>query len=62
MKKKFFAIYKGDELLIIADTIEECAEYLNVKIETARFISYAAHHKRTSFNTLKIFRYEVDIA
>ena len=62
MKKKFFAIYKGDELLIIADTIEECAEYLNVKIETARFISYAVHHKRTSFNTLKIFRYEVDIA
>lgn len=56
----FYAIYKGDDLLLIADTIRECAEFLGVKEQTARFISYAAHHKRASFNTLKIFKYEVD--
>lgn len=55
----FYAIYKGDELLLIADTIEECAEHLNVKLQTAKFLSYAAHHNRSSFNTLKIFKYEV---
>ena len=40
-----FAIYKGDELLLIADTINECAEFLGVKEQTAKFISYAAHHR-----------------
>ena len=56
----FYAIYKGDELLLIADTISECAEFLGVKEQTAKFISYAAHHNRSSFNTIKIFKYEVD--
>ena len=27
----FYAIYKGDELLLIADTINECAEFLGIK-------------------------------
>ena len=56
----FYAIYKGDELLLIADTINEWAEYLGIKEQTAKFISYAAHHRRTSFDTTKIYKYEVD--
>ena len=55
----FYAIYKGDELLLIADTINECAEFLGVKERTASFLGCAAHHDRTSFNTTKIFKYEV---
>lgn len=54
----FYAIYKGDELLLIADMISECAEFLGIKEQTAKFISYAVHHDRTSFNTIKIFKYE----
>ena len=54
-----FTIYKGDRFLFVGDTIRECAEFLGVKEQTARFISYAAHHNRTSFDTTKIFKYEV---
>ena len=57
----FYAIYKGDKFLFVGDTIEECAEFLGIKEQTAKFISYAAHHNRTSFDTTKIFKYEVDI-
>ena len=55
----FYAIYKGDRFLFVGDAIEECAEFLGVKEQTARFINYAAHHDRTGFNITKIFKYEV---
>ena len=54
----FYAIYKGDTFMYVADTIEECAKFLNVKKSTARYLSYAPHHKRTKDNAIKIYKYK----
>ena len=54
----FYAIYKGDTFMYVADTIEECAEFLNVKRSTALFLSYAPHHKRATDKAIKIYKYK----
>lgn len=43
--KKFYAIYKGDDILMVG-TAEECAEYMGVTITTVRWMSTEASHKR----------------
>ncbi len=40
-----YAIYRGDELLIIG-TKSECAEWLKVKPETITFYCSPTHHRR----------------
>ncbi len=47
MKSKEYAVYKGEELLVIG-TLKECAEYLKVKPSTVLFYKYPAHKRRTS--------------
>ena len=54
----FYAIYKGDTFLYVADTIDECAKYLNVKQSTAKYLSYAPHHKRATDKAIKIYKYK----
>ena len=54
----FYAIYKGDTFMYVADTIEECANFLNVKQSTARYLSYAPHHKRATDKAIKIYKYK----
>lgn len=43
--KKEYALYKGDELLIIG-TIEEIAKHQNISVSTARFYRYPCYKKR----------------
>ena len=54
----FYAIYKGDTFMYVADTIDECAKFLNVKRSTAQFMSHAPHHRRTKDNAIKIYKYK----
>lgn len=42
---KEYAVYKGEELLIIG-TAEECAKELNVTVKTIHFCSYPSYLKR----------------
>ena len=42
---KEYAVYKGDELLVIG-TRQECADALSVKPSTITFYSSNAHRKR----------------
>lgn len=44
-KVKEYAVYRGDELLIIG-TIVECAKELNMSEKTIRYYSYPSHLKR----------------
>lgn len=49
MKSKEYAVYKGEEILVIG-TLEECAAYLKVKPDTVLFYKSPAHKARTSKN------------
>lgn len=44
-RKSEWAVYKGDELLIIG-TLEECAEHLNVKPKTVYYYSMESYQER----------------
>ena len=48
--------------MYVADTIDECAKFLNVKQSTARYLSYAPHHKRATDKAIKIYKYKDDIS
>lgn len=54
----FYAIYKGDTFMYVADTIEECAKFLNVKNSSAKHLSYSSHHKRATDKAIKIYKYK----
>lgn len=45
MKQVDYALYKGDEFLIVG-SVEELARYLNVKTQTIKFFSYPSYLKR----------------
>ena len=49
MESKEYAVYKGEEILVIG-TLEECAAYLKVKPDTVLFYRYPAYKRRTSEN------------
>ena len=42
-----YALYKGDELIIIG-TIKEIADYLGIKEDSVRFYNTPSYKKRTS--------------
>lgn len=42
---KEYAVYKGDDLLVIG-TIQECAEFLGVKKETVKFYMTPTYQRR----------------
>lgn len=42
---KEYALYKGDEFVMIG-TIEEIAKFLDVKIESVKFMTSPTHKKR----------------
>lgn len=50
---KTFAIYKGEKLLT-SGTAKECAEELNVKVETIWYYKSAAYQKRGSGKNRRI--------
>ena len=54
----FYAIYKGDTFMYVADTIEECAKFLNVKNSSAKHLSHSSHHKRATDKAIKIYKYK----
>lgn len=43
--KREYAVYKGDELLVMG-TAKECGEYLNISPKTIRFYSFPSYAKR----------------
>jgi hypothetical protein len=53
MKKKIYALYKGDKWLL--DGIkQELADYLKVKIRTIDFYMSKTYEKRTDGNSYKV--------
>lgn len=49
-KLKDYAIYQGDSFLFVGN-VYECANYLNVKTDTIRFMTYSAYKKRIKENS-----------
>lgn len=47
---KEYALYKGDEFVTIG-TIEEIANFLGIKIESVKFMTYPTHKKRSESRT-----------
>lgn len=56
---KLFAIYRGDTFLFVGDTVDECAKFSNVKKNVIHHYCTPAHHKRSTDEAIKIFKYEV---
>lgn len=56
----FYAIYKGDKFLATFSNIVECANFLGVKVKTARWLASAANFKRGTDDDerIKIYKYE----
>ncbi|SDX37105.1 Uncharacterised protein [Listeria ivanovii subsp. londoniensis] len=50
-----YAIYKGDELLIIG-TLNELATFKNVKRETILFYATPSYRKRTTEKGLRVIK------
>lgn len=50
MKKQEYAMYKGDEFLVMG-TVKECAEYLGVSPRTIYWYSNPSARKRSPNNT-----------
>ena len=53
---KYYSIYKGDKFLF-EGTIIQCANYLNIKISSAKFYTSPTYHKRNK-KGIKIYRIE----
>lgn len=45
VKVKEYAVYKGDQFICIG-TMEKCAEFIGVSVNTIRFYLSPAYHKR----------------
>ena len=58
-KLAVYSIYKGDDILFTG-TIQECAEYLKVKINTAKFYTTPSNARRTKSNGTIIVRIDKD--
>lgn len=56
----FYAIYKGDKFLATFDTIVECAKFLGIKTQSARWLATPSYFERCRNNDerIKIYRYE----
>lgn len=52
----FYAIYKGDKFVGVFDTIRECAEYLGIKEESAKWLTKPGAHKRSEGNKTLIYK------
>ena len=59
-KEKWYAIYKGDEF-IFHGTLQECADYLKVSVNTIYFMSTPTHHKRDTGDRLVAIKVEGDL-
>lgn len=57
MKKRIYALYKGDKWLTDG-TREELAKYLNVKERTIHFYSTPTWRKRTNNNAYIVIKLE----
>ncbi len=57
MKTNEYALYKGDDLMIIG-TIDEIANALNIKMESVRFYKTPTYKKRTTENARRLVSLE----
>ena len=53
MTEKYFALYKGEDLLIIG-SIKEIAEKLGIKEESVKFYATPTYKKRTTENARRL--------
>ena len=58
-KRAVYSIYKGDDILFTG-TLDECAEYLKVKTNTAKFYAQPSQIKRTKNKGLVLVRVDKD--
>lgn len=56
-KIKEYALYRGDEFLMIG-TKKECAKYLKVKEQTIDFYATPKHWKRTKGKGILAYRFD----
>lgn len=57
---KFYALYHGDSIVTVADTIQELAEFMHISISSVRWLASPAAHKRyENQNANLIYKYEV---
>ncbi|TFI09829.1 hypothetical protein E4P35_13075 [Thiopseudomonas sp. 4R-3cl] len=53
MTEKYYALYKGEDILIIG-TIKEIAEKLGIKEESVKFYATPTYKKRTTENARRL--------
>ena len=60
-KKKLavYSVYKGDDILYTG-TLQECAEFLGIKITTAKFYTTPSQVRRTKNNGIVLVRIDED--
>ena len=57
----FYALYRGDRFITVADTIQEMAEFMHVSISTARWLTYPTAHRRfKNQNANLIYKYKLE--
>ena len=59
MKHRVYAIYKGDEFIMVG-TAKECAARLKVQEDTIRWMTYPISKKRNKGNRMDAFVIEDD--
>jgi hypothetical protein len=60
MMNNFYALYRGDKFITVADTIQELAEFMHILVSSARWLSYPTAHKRFQNQDANlIYKYEV---
>lgn len=56
----FYALYHGETPLVIADSIQTIANYLNISVKSAGWLCSASAHKRyEGHNANLVYKYEV---
>lgn len=58
-KRAVYSIYKGDDILYTG-ILDECAEYLKIKINTAKFYAQPSQIKRIKKKGLVLVRIDKD--
>ncbi|GBG94632.1 hypothetical protein LFYK43_10910 [Ligilactobacillus salitolerans] len=57
----FYALYKGDTFITITDTIQEMADYMYIKFNSARWLSYPdAHRWQAGKDAQLIYKYKLE--
>lgn len=57
----FYALYHGDTFIMLADSLQEIADYMHVKLKTASFLSTpCAHRRHAGHDANLIYKYKLE--